>query len=34
VAEGRTAAALPAAVLTCPAWFAADGAAMMAEGRP
>lgn len=33
-AEGRTAARLPAAVLTCPAWFAADGAAMMARGRP
>lgn len=33
-AERRTAAALPAAVLTCPAWFAADGVAMMAEGRP
>lgn len=32
--RGRTAAALPAAVLTCPAWFAADGVAMMAEGRP
>lgn len=33
-ARGRTAAALPAAVLTCPAWFAADGVAMMAKGRP
>ena len=33
-ASGRTAAALPASVLTCPAWFAADGVAMMAEGRP
>lgn len=32
-AKGRTAARLPAAVLTCPAWFAADGAAMIAEGR-
>jgi len=33
-ASGRTAAALPASVLTCPAWFAADGVAMMAKGRP
>jgi len=33
-AEGRTAARLPAAVLTCPAWFAADGVEMMAKGRP
>ena len=33
-AEGRTAARLPAATLTCPAWFAADAVAMMAEGRP
>ncbi|GAW39773.1 Hemin-binding periplasmic protein HmuT precursor [Brevundimonas sp. SH203] len=33
-AEGRTAAGLPAATLTCPAWFAADAVAMMAEGRP
>lgn len=33
-AEGRTAARLPAASLTCPAWFAADAVAMMAEGRP
>lgn len=31
-AEGRTAARLPAAVLTCPAWFAADGVAIMARG--
>lgn len=29
----RTVASLPAAVLTCPAWFAADGVAMMA-GKP
>ena len=29
----RTVASLPAAVLTCPAWFAADGVAMMA-GNP
>ena len=33
-AEGRTAARLPAASLTCPAWFAADAVALMAEGRP
>ena len=33
-AEGRTAARLPAASLTCPAWFAADAVEMMAEGRP
>ena len=33
-AQGRTAAKLPAAVLTCPAWFAADGVEMMARGRP
>ncbi|WP_299171189.1 ABC transporter substrate-binding protein [uncultured Brevundimonas sp.] len=33
-AKGRTAARLPAAVLTCPAWFAADGVEMMAKGRP
>lgn len=33
-AEGRTAARLPAATLTCPAWFAADAVAMLAEGRP
>lgn len=33
-ARGRTAAKLPAAVLTCPAWFAADGVEMMAKGRP
>lgn len=32
-AQGRTAAKLPAAVLTCPAWFAADGVAMMAGGE-
>ena len=32
-AEGRTAARLPAASLTCPAWFAADAVEMMAEGR-
>ena len=28
-AEGRVAASLPAAALTCPAWFAADAAAML-----
>lgn len=33
-AEGKVAARLPAATLTCPAWFAADAAAMLAEGRP
>ncbi len=32
-AQGRTTARLPAAVLTCPAWFAADGVAMMAKRR-
>ena len=31
-AQGRVAARLPAAALTCPAWFAADAAAMLAEG--
>lgn len=30
-AEGKVAARLPAAALTCPAWFAADAAAMLAE---
>ena len=33
-ARGRTVASLPAAVLTCPAWFAADGVAMLAKARP
>lgn len=32
-ARGRTVASLPAAVLTCPAWFAADGAALLAKAR-
>jgi iron complex transport system substrate-binding protein len=32
--QGRTAARLPAASLTCPAWFAADAVEMMAKGRP
>lgn len=32
-AEGRVAARLPAAALTCPAWFAADAAVMASEGR-
>ena len=32
-AQGRTQARLPAAVLTCPAWFAADGVAMIANAR-
>ncbi|MCS6625325.1 ABC transporter substrate-binding protein [Roseibacterium beibuensis] len=31
-AEGRVAARLPAASLTCPAWFAADAAAMLKAG--
>ena len=31
-AEGRVAARLPAAALTCPAWFAADAAALLREG--
>jgi iron complex transport system substrate-binding protein len=30
---GRVAAQLPAATLTCPAWFAADAAAMLKAGR-
>lgn len=33
-AAGRVAASLPSATLTCPAWFAADAAAMLREGRP
>ena len=32
-ANGRIAAHLPASVLTCPAWFAADAAVMAGEGR-
>lgn len=32
-AKGRVAASLPAAALTCPAWFAADAAAMLKAGR-
>jgi len=32
-AKGRVAAALPAAVLTCPAWFAADAAVMLSRGQ-
>lgn len=31
-AKGRVAAQLPAAALTCPAWFAADAAAMLKAG--
>ncbi len=31
-AKGRVAAKLPAAALTCPAWFAADAAAMLKAG--
>ena len=33
-ARGRVAARLPAAALTCPAWFAADAAALLAADRP
>lgn len=32
-ARGRVAARLPAAALTCPAWFAADAAARLGAGR-
>jgi iron complex transport system substrate-binding protein len=32
-AKGRVAAALPASVLTCPAWFAADAAVMLSKGQ-
>lgn len=32
-AERRVAARLPAAALTCPAWFAADAAAMIGHGK-
>lgn len=32
-AKGRVVARLPAAALTCPAWFAADAAAMLKAGR-
>ena len=32
-AQGRVAAKLPAAALTCPAWFAADAALMASAGR-
>ena len=32
LARGRVAARLPAATLTCPAWFAADAAAMLRAG--
>lgn len=31
-AKGRVAASLPASTLTCPAWFAADAAAMLRDG--
>jgi len=30
-AKGRTVADLPASTLSCPAWFAADAAALLAE---
>ncbi len=33
-ARGRVVADLPGAVLTCPAWFAADAARMIANGTP
>lgn len=33
-ARGRVAASLPAAALTCPAWFAADAAAMLKAKAP
>ena len=33
LARGRVAARLPAATLTCPAWFAAEAAAMLRAGR-
>ena len=33
-ARGRTAARLPGAALTCPGWFAADAALLLAEERP
>lgn len=33
-AQGRVAARLPAAALTCPAWFAADAAAMLKAEAP
>ena len=33
-AAGRMVADIPAAALTCPAWFAADAARLVAEGRP
>lgn len=33
VSRGRVAASLPAAALTCPAWFAADAAALLSAGR-
>ena len=32
--QGRVVADLPGAVLTCPAWFAADAARMIASGQP
>lgn len=32
-AKGRVAARLPASALTCPAWFAANAAAIASEGR-
>jgi len=31
-AKGRVAASLPAAALTCPAWFAADASVMLKAG--
>jgi iron complex transport system substrate-binding protein len=32
-AKGRTVAALPASMLTCPAWFAVDAARLLADAR-
>ena len=34
VTRDRTLASLPGAVVGCPAWFAADGAALLAQARP
>lgn len=33
-AQGKVAARLPGSALTCPGWFAADAAALLAESRP
>ena len=34
VMKGRTMAALPASTLSCPGWFAADAAGMLADQAP